>query len=117
MGRVSKIISVVLRAIDLISAPVIAGLVGAYLHFLSDAGAEANGRIVYTMAISGISIFYSSVFMPPLKCSFFGFPLDFALFFCCMVAFGLLVNVSFTTFYHTLSSEANFQNSKHTNAG
>jgi hypothetical protein len=95
MGIVSQIISVVLRATELISASVIAGLVGAYLHYLHDAGAEANGRIVYTVAIAGISIFFSIVFMPPLKYSFYGFPLDFALFICWMVSFGLLDNVRF----------------------
>jgi len=94
MGIASQITSVVLRALELISASITAGLVGAYLHFVNDAGAQANGRLIYTVAIAGISIFFSIVFMPPLKYSFYGFPLDFALFVCWMVAFGLLDNLT-----------------------
>jgi len=43
MGIASQITSVILRAIELTSASIIAGLVGAYLHFVSEAGADANG--------------------------------------------------------------------------
>jgi hypothetical protein len=111
----SQITSVVFRSIELISASIIAGLVGAYLHYVSDAGAEANGRMVYTMVIAGISIFFSIVFMPPLKYSFYGFPLDFALFICWMVAFGLLDNVRLTSSYHAFLSKTNFPGSKNTN--
>ena len=102
MGIASQITSVVLRAIELISASIVAGIVGTYLHFLGDANVDANGRIVYTIAIAGISIFFSILFMPPLKYSFYGFPLDFALFVCWMVAFGLLVNVCSTSSCHAL---------------
>jgi hypothetical protein len=102
MGIASEITSVVLRAIELISATIIAGIVGRYLHYLSDASVEANGRLVYTVAIAGISIFFSIAFMPPLKYSFYGFPLDFALFICWMVAFGLLVDVRSTSSCHAL---------------
>ena len=111
MGIASQITSVVLRAVELISASIIAGLVGAYLHYVSDAGAQANGRLIYTVAIAGISIFFAIVFIPPLKYSFYGFPLDFALFVCWMVAFGLLDNVCFTS-SHTLSPEANISGLK-----
>ena len=44
-----------LCAIELISATIIAGLVGAYLHDVSDASAQANGRLAYTVAFTGIS--------------------------------------------------------------
>jgi len=94
MGIASQITSLILRAIELTSASIVAGLVGAYLHFVSEAGADANDRFVYTIAIAGISIVFSILFMPPLKYSFYGFPLDFALFICWMVAFGLLVNLT-----------------------
>jgi len=95
MGIASKVISVILRVIELTSATVVAGLVGTYLHYLTDARADADSRIVYTIVIAGISIIFSLVFMPPLKYSFYGFPVDFAIFICWMVAFGLLDNVRF----------------------
>src|SRR3984957_10131692 len=112
MGLASQITSVVFRAMELISASIIAGLVGAYLHFVSEAHADASGRLVYTVSIAGISIFFSIFLMPPLKYSFYGFPLDFALFVCWMVAFGLLVNVCISSSYHPILSEPNFPSSK-----
>jgi len=113
MGIASQITSVILRAIELTSASIIAGLVGAYLHFVSEAGADANGRFVYTITIAGISIFFSMLFMPPLKYSFYGFPLDFALFICWMVAFGLLVSVCISSSsYNAILCPPNFPSSK-----
>jgi hypothetical protein len=112
MGIASQITSVVFRGMELISATIIAGLVGAYLHLVSEADAHASGRIVYTISIAGISIFFSLFFLPPLKYSFYGFPLDFALFICWMVAFGLLDNVCISSSYHSILSEPNFPSSK-----
>lgn len=94
MGAASKIVSIVLRVLELTSAAIVAGTVGQYLHYLTMADSGASSRIVYTEVISGISILFSIVFMPPLKYSFYGFIVDFALFICWMVAFGLLANAS-----------------------
>lgn len=107
MGIASKITSVIFRAMELISASIIAGLLGSYLHFVNEANAHASDRIVYAISIAGISIFFSIFFMPPLKYSFYGFPLDCALFICWMVAFGLLVNVCISS-YHSILSEPNY---------
>jgi len=90
MGLPSQIISVVCRVGELISASVVAGLVGEYLHYINDANAHAGSRFVYTVALAGISIFFSLVLMPPLKYSFWAFPLDLSLFIMWMVSFGLL---------------------------
>lgn len=111
MGIASKITSVVFRAMELISAAIVAGLLGTYLHYVSEAHAHASDRIVYTISIAGISIFFSLLFMPPLKYSFYGFPLDFALFICWMVAFGLLINVCISHSYYSILSEPNFPTS------
>lgn len=94
MGATSKIVSIVLRVLELISATIVAGIVGQYLHYLTMANSGASPRITYTEAISGISILFSILFMPPLKYSFYGFIVDLALFICWMAAFGLLANVS-----------------------
>jgi len=94
MGWASKTLSVCLRVGELISASIVAGLVGSYLHYVNDAGDSESSRMVYTVAIAGISIFFSLVLMPPLKYSFWAFALDFALFVCWMVAFGLLEDLT-----------------------
>lgn len=86
----SQITSTAAHAMELISASIIAGLVGAYLHYISNAGAQVNDQIIYTLAIAGISIFFSIFFMPPLKYSLYGFPIDFALFICWLGCFWTL---------------------------
>ncbi|KAH7348274.1 hypothetical protein BKA65DRAFT_500282 [Rhexocercosporidium sp. MPI-PUGE-AT-0058] len=94
MGAASKTCSVILRLSELISAAVVAGLVGRYLYFLSSANAHASSRIIYAEVIAGIGILASLILLPPLKYSFYCFCLDFALFVCWMVAFGLLCNLT-----------------------
>jgi len=94
MGTGSKVVSVIFRLIQLISASIVAGNLGYYLHRIHDAGVGNNSRVVYAISIAGISIFFSLVLMPPLTYSFYAFPLDFALFVCWMVAFGLLDNLA-----------------------
>ncbi len=93
MGSASKVTSVILRIGELICAAIVTGILGHYLSVLYDANVNKNSRIVYTISIGAISLFFSMIFMPPLKYSFWGFPIDFILFICWMVAFGLLVNV------------------------
>ncbi|KFZ25195.1 hypothetical protein V502_00327 [Pseudogymnoascus sp. VKM F-4520 (FW-2644)] len=93
MGSGSRAISVVFRLMQLVPAAVVAGTLGHYLHNIHEAGVGSNGRVVYAIAIAGISIFFALVLMPPLTYSFYAFPLDFAIFVCWMVAFGLLVNL------------------------
>jgi len=94
MGTASKVLSMVFRVGEIICGAIVAGILGQYLHVLDDANVDANNRIVYAISIAGISIFFALLLTPPVKYSFWAFGLDFALFVCWMVAFGLLVNVS-----------------------
>src|SRR5205809_7897954 len=94
MGVGSKVTSVILRIMEFISAVIVAAILGRYLYFLDIANVGASSRIIYAVVIAGLSIFFSLILIPPLKYSFYAFPLDFALFVCWMVAFGLLANVS-----------------------
>jgi Membrane-associating domain len=94
MGSGSKVVSVFLRVFELISAAVVAGLVGEYLHYVSDAHAHAEPRLVYTVSLAGISLVVCLVCMIPLNFAFYGFLLDFMIFIMWMTSFGLLVNVS-----------------------
>jgi hypothetical protein len=95
MGTASKIISVIFRVGELISAAIVVGILGRYLDILDDANVDENSRIIYSVCIGAISLFFSMVLMPPLNYSFWACPLDFALFICWMVAFGLQFNVRF----------------------
>jgi hypothetical protein len=93
MGSASKIASVCLRVGELICATIVVGILGHYLYLLDKADANANGRITYTIAIAGTSLGLSVLLMPPFKYSFWAFPVDYALFICWMVAFGLMIDV------------------------
>lgn len=95
MGTASKVASLLFRIGELICAAVVVGILGHYLSVIDDANVNADSRIVYGLSIGAISLFLSLVFMPPLKYSFWSFPIDYALFICWMVAFGLQVDVSF----------------------
>ena len=96
IGTGSRVVSVLSRIMQIISAAVVAGVLGHYLHNIHDGGAGSNGRIVYAVVIAGISLLVALLLIVPMKFSFFGFPLDFLIFVCWMVAFGLLVNVRYT---------------------
>ena len=94
--RASSVLSVALRLMELISAAIVTGIVGKYTHYTNVAHDDAGSRMIYTLAIAGISLAFSLVFMPPFSYSFYGFFVDFALFICWIVAFGLLEAVSLT---------------------
>jgi hypothetical protein len=79
---------------QLISAAIVAGLLGRYLHNLHEGGGFNSRRVIYAISIAGIAIFFSLLFMLPLKYQFYAFPFDFIMFILWMIAFGLLINVS-----------------------
>ncbi|OCK82442.1 hypothetical protein K432DRAFT_391279 [Lepidopterella palustris CBS 459.81] len=94
MGAASKVTSVILRVMELISAVIVAALLGRFLYLLNLANAGSSSRIIYTEVIAGISIAFSILLSIPAKYSFYAFPIDFALFICWIVAFGLLANLT-----------------------
>ncbi|KFY97068.1 hypothetical protein V498_02294 [Pseudogymnoascus sp. VKM F-4517 (FW-2822)] len=89
----SRAASVLFRIMQLISAAIVAGLLGRYLHNLHEGGGSSSRRIVYAISIAGIAIFFSLLFMLPLKYQFYAFPLDLIMFILWMVAFGLLIGL------------------------
>ena len=104
MGGASKFVSVVLRVLELISASIVAGLVGEYLHHVHQAHDSPGSRMVYTVTLAGISIVVALVCMIPLRILFYGFLLDAALFIMWMTAFGLLDGVSLHLHFHILAN-------------
>jgi hypothetical protein len=93
MGATSKAVSVVLRVLQLISASIVAGILGRLLHLVHTAHGHFNSRLVYAVTIAGLSIFFSLILIIPLLYSFLAFPLDLIMFILWMVAFGLLEGV------------------------
>ncbi|KFY24257.1 hypothetical protein V493_05347 [Pseudogymnoascus sp. VKM F-4281 (FW-2241)] len=90
----SRVASVFFRIMQLISAAIVAGLLGHFLHNLHEGGGgSGSSRVLYAISIAGISIFFSLLFMLPLKYQFYAFPLDLIMFILWMIAFGLLISV------------------------
>jgi len=101
MGYAHKVTSFVLRGIEMTCAVIILGLLGRFFHLLDVVDAPDNSRLDYAIAMASISVAVSILLMPPLKYSFYCFPLDVALFIMWMVCFALLEDLSGT---HTCSS-------------
>jgi len=81
---------VTLRVLELISASIVAGILGRLLHLVHVGHGHFNDRLVYAVTIAGLSIFFSICLILPFLYSFLAFPLDIIMFILWMVAFGLL---------------------------
>ncbi|KAG7284913.1 hypothetical protein NEMBOFW57_009528 [Staphylotrichum longicolle] len=91
MGAGSKVALVGLRIWELICSVIVLGILGSFLHRLSDAGVSRDGRIVYGVVTASISTVFSIVFIAPFLYAFIAFPGDFILWIMWLVAFCLLI--------------------------
>jgi Membrane-associating domain len=74
----------------------VAGITGAYLNsvsYVSNSDAT-KARFIYTEVVAALSILLALLWLLPFSGTFIHWPIDFLLFVCWIVAFGLLVNVS-----------------------
>jgi hypothetical protein len=92
-GAAHKVVSVVLRLAELASAIIVLGLLSRFCYLIGIAGADVDGRIIYTIVVACLGIMYSIFFCPPFKNMFLGFPFDFLLFVMWLVAYCLLQTV------------------------
>lgn len=97
MGTFSRVLSTLSRFLALGSSIIVAGLLGRFVHHLRGSGSSGGSRIIYALALSGISIFFALLLIVPLKFQFWAFPLDFIMFVMWIVAFALLTNVCLPT--------------------
>ncbi|KAH6645611.1 hypothetical protein BKA67DRAFT_119749 [Truncatella angustata] len=96
MSGTHKIISACFRVLEFGCAVIILGVLARFFHLLNQFNGPKDSRLVYAISIASISIATSLILLPPLKYSFFLFPLDFALFTCWIVCFALLEDLSGT---------------------
>jgi len=80
MVVISRAISLVLRAGQLISAVIVAGIVGHYLAVLDDAGLYPGSRFIYTEVVAGLAIFTSLILLLPFVWAMTPLPWDFGMF-------------------------------------
>ncbi|CAG8953909.1 hypothetical protein HYFRA_00010870 [Hymenoscyphus fraxineus] len=90
MGTGTKVVSVLLRFFELCSAAVVAGIVGNFIHLVNKGDGHVNSKLLFTISLAGISLFFSIVLLFPARWTFWAFALDCAIFIMWMVSFGLL---------------------------
>jgi hypothetical protein len=88
----TRIVSVILRVLQLASAAIVAGIIGDYLHDLDKANYVPGGRFVYTIVIASFSLLASLILLIPFTASLTIFPLDLLFFILWIISFGLLVD-------------------------
>ncbi|TDZ15824.1 hypothetical protein C8034_v006939 [Colletotrichum sidae] len=88
-----RIVQFTLRAAQLVFAAIVTGITGAYLHANDQASSWTNGRFIYTIVVSSISLVFALVWLLPFSASFVHWPMDIFLSILWFVAFGLLVNL------------------------
>jgi hypothetical protein len=93
MGAGSKVALVGLRIWELICSVIVLGILGSFLHRLSDAGVSRDGRVVYGIVTASISTVFSIVFIAPFLYAFLAFPADFVLWIMWLIVFCLLITV------------------------
>lgn len=88
-----RLVSMGLRASELVFAAIVAGVTGDYLHH-THAGAWHLGRFIYTEVVAGLSIFLALLWLIPFSSTFVHWPVDIFISVLWWVVFGLLVDVS-----------------------
>ncbi|KAL0942840.1 uncharacterized protein CTRU02_200726 [Colletotrichum truncatum] len=88
-----RIAQFILRAAELAFAAIVTGITGAYLHANDQASSWDNGRFIYTIVVSSISMLFALIWLLPFSGSFVHWPMDLFLSILWFVSFGLLVNL------------------------
>lgn len=88
-----RIVSMALRAAELVFAAIVAGVTGEYLH-RSHASSWDLGRFIYTEVVAALSILFALLWLIPFSGTFIHWPMDIFISILWWVSFGLLVDVS-----------------------
>ncbi|GES63486.1 LCCL domain protein [Aspergillus terreus] len=92
MPVVSRLVSIVLRVVEIICAAIVAGIIGYYLDTLGDFDAWPQARWIYTEVVAGLSILLGLIWLIPFSSGFFNWPFDVIISFAWFAAFGILVD-------------------------
>jgi len=92
MVLISRFISLGLRTGQLISAVIVAGIVGHYLAVVDDAGLIPGDRFIYTEVVAGLAIFTSLILLIPMTWAMTPLPWDFIMFLLWIISFSLLTD-------------------------
>ncbi|KAL6415165.1 integral membrane protein [Ilyonectria robusta] len=86
-----RLVSMALRAAELVFAAIVAGVTGEYLH-RSHASSWDLGRFIYTEVVAALSILFALLWLIPFSGTFIHWPMDIFMSILWWVSFGLLVD-------------------------
>ncbi|ORX94360.1 hypothetical protein BCR34DRAFT_225620 [Clohesyomyces aquaticus] len=101
MGTGSKVASVILRLGELCCAAIVTAILNRFFYLVNLGNGWYHGRLIYAEVIAILGIVVSIILLPPLKYSFYAWPIDVIVFVAWLVAFSLLANL---TAGHTCSA-------------
>ncbi|CAH0019988.1 unnamed protein product [Clonostachys rhizophaga] len=89
-GTTHKVLSILFRLGELISAIIVVAILGRFSWLIHPAHVSVDGRIIYTMVVASLGIVFSLLFIVPITALFLSFPFDFIMFIMWLIAFCLL---------------------------
>ncbi|KAF5704000.1 integral membrane protein [Fusarium mundagurra] len=88
-----RVVSLILRAAELVFAAIVAGVNGEYLHNARSASSWQLGRFIYTEVVAALAILFSLLLLIPFSSTFVHWPLDIFMSINWWIVFGLLVDL------------------------
>jgi hypothetical protein len=98
-----RVVSLILRAAELVFAAIVAGVNGEYLHNARGASSWQLGRFIYTEVVAALAMLFSLLLLIPFSSTFIHWPLDIFISINWWIAFGLLVDVSHSLIFIYIS--------------
>ncbi|KAE8152016.1 marvel domain-containing protein [Aspergillus avenaceus] len=92
MPVVSRLVSIVLRVVEIICGAIVAGIIGHYLASFTSIDPWPQARWIYTEVVAGLSIILGLIWLIPFSFGFFSWPFDTVISLAWFAAFGILVD-------------------------
>lgn len=93
----TDILALVFRIGQFAFSTIVVGLTSSHLHSARTEPSWSKKRFIYTDVVAALGLFVSLFFMLPFTWNFIHWPIDFLMFVMYMIAFGLLVDVSYVS--------------------
>jgi hypothetical protein len=96
-GTAHKVISACLRVLEFCCSGIILGLLSRFFYLIDQLDGPNDSRLIFALSMAAISVFFAMVLVPPVKYSFYCFPIDFSIFVCWITCYALLQDLSGTS--------------------
>jgi hypothetical protein len=92
-GTAHKVLSSCLRVLEFCCSGIILGLLSRFFYLLDQLDGPNDSRLIFALSMAAISVFFTIILVPPVKYSFYCFPIDFSIFVCWITCYALLQDV------------------------